>query len=104
MASSKTTKASNGIKTPPDLVITEMPSTPTDADREQFMMELFDQALNEEEMNILKSNPLSRKQSLELFERIRESQYEKVKKEDLKDKLRKMDMKLVRKATIEALE
>lgn len=67
-------------------------------------MELFDQALNEEEMNILKSNPLSRKQSLELFERIRESQYEKVKKEDLKDKLRKMDMKLVRKATIEALE
>ena len=104
MASAITTKASNGIKTPPELVITQMPSTPTDADREQFMMELFDQALNEEEMNILKSNPLSRKQSLELFERIRESQYEKVKKEDLKDKLRKMDMKLVRKATIEALE
>ena len=29
---------------------------------------------------------------------------EKIKKEDLKDKLRKMDMKLVRKATIDALE
>ena len=61
MVSAKTTRASNGTKTPPDLVITEMPSEPTDADREQFMMELFDQALNEEEMNLLKSNPLSRK-------------------------------------------
>ena len=74
-----------------------------DDDREVFMMKMFDQALTAEENDMLRSSSFSRKHTLQLFERLTGSQYQKAQDAAKKDLIRKMPLEKIRKETLQEL-
>lgn len=74
-----------------------------DDDREVFMMKMFDQALTAEENDMLRSSSFSRKHTLQLFERLTGSQYQKAQDAAKRDLIRKMPLEKIRKETLQEL-